>query len=158
MLFAGAIACANAQVLSEGPPPPPPEGQTPGFDPSSLPRPVKAGVCDGSVCRLTVRVNGNCDITIDQRYVFISGHNVRILWQIAPGDYSYPEVGGVEFKSDYNPMWREEFYGGARPSPQVWQWYDANSMPHAFRYTVSVVHNRTQRVCTIDPGVINDWP
>ena len=54
-MFAVAIGCANAQVLSEGPPPPPPENQKPGFDPSWLPRPIKAGRCDGSTCLLTIR-------------------------------------------------------------------------------------------------------
>jgi hypothetical protein len=156
---AAAMGCANAQVLSEGPPPPP-EEQKPGFDPSWLPRPIKAGRCDGTTCLLTVRVNGNCDITIDQQDAFISGQNVRILWRIQPGDFIYPEVGGgVEFKSEYNPAWREEFYGSARLDAQTWQWYDANSMPDAFRYTVTVVHKRQpDKVCRIDPGVINDWP
>ena len=158
-MFAVTIGCANAQVLSEGPPPPPPENQKPGFDPSWLPRPIKAGRCDGTTCLLTIRVNGNCDITIDQQDAFIGSRNMRILWQIQPGDYVFPEAGGVEFKSEYNPMWREEFYGSARIDAQTWQWYDANSTPDAYRYTVTVVHKRqADKVCHLDPGVINDWP
>jgi len=157
ILFAVATGLAQAQSLTDGPPPPP-EDQKPGFDPSWLPQPIKAGMCAGSTCLLTIRVNGNCDITIDQQDAFVTKRNVRILWQIQPGDYQFPEVGGVEFKSEYNPAWREEFYGSARVSPQVWQWYDANSMPDAFRYTVTVVHKRQDKTCHIDPGVINDWP
>src|ERR1041385_2990424 len=88
--FALAAGFANAQVLSEGPPPPPPEDQKPGFDPSWLPRPLKAGRCDGSTCLLTIRVNGNCDITIDQQDAFIGAQNMRILWHIQPGDFVFP--------------------------------------------------------------------
>ena len=65
ILFAVATGLAQAQSLTDGPPPPP-EDQKPGFDPSWLPQPIKAGRCAGSTCLLTIRVNGNCDITIDQ--------------------------------------------------------------------------------------------
>jgi len=157
-IVAAAAQLAAAQVLVEGPPPPPEGGGKPGFDPSSLPEPIKAGVCKGRACRLSIRVNGNCDITIDQQYAFITGSNVQILWSIAPGDYVFPEQGGVEFKSEYNPLWREEFYGSQRVDAQTWQWYDSNSSPDIYRYTVTVVHKRTGRACTIDPGVVNDWP
>ena len=157
ILFALAAQVASAQ-LTEGPPPPPPD-QKPGFDPSWLPEPIKAGRCTGSTCLLSIRVNGNCDITIDQQDAFVTRQNVRLLWRIQPGDYIFPEVGGgIEFKSEYNPAWREEFYGSARLDPQTWQWFDANSMPDAYRYTVTVAHKRTGKTCTIDPGVINDWP
>src|SRR2546423_15008529 len=79
---AAAIGCANAQVLSEGPPPPPPEGEKPGFDPSWLPRPIKAGPCDGTTCLLTIRVNGNCDITVDQQDAFIGRPHAPIPAQV----------------------------------------------------------------------------
>ena len=136
----------------------PPDVGKPGNDPSSQPKPVKAGSCKGRACTLAIRVNANCDISIDQQWVFIAGRNVQILWEIHPADYSFPEQGGIEFKSEYNPLWREEFYDGRRLSPGVWQWIDANNTPDVYRYTATVVHNRTGKVCTIDPGVVNDWP
>ena len=80
---------------------------------------------------------------------------IRAPVPYAPEDRPAP---GVEFKDNYNPMWREEFYDGRRLSEREWQWIDANNMPDVFRYTVRVVHNRTGQVCEVDPGVVNDWP
>ena len=122
------------------------------------PAPTKAGTCKGNNCRLKVRVNGNCEITIDQQWAIVAGRNVRLVWEILPAGYSFPEVGGVEFKDNYNPMWREEFYDGRKVSAREWQWIDANNMPDVFRYTVRVVNDRTGQVCELDPGVVNDWP
>lgn len=136
----------------------PPDRNKPGNDPTSQPRPIRAGVCKGQTCRLAIHVNANCDISIDQQWAFVTGRDVRLLWEILPADYSFPLEGGIEFKTEYNPMWREEFHKGERVEPRLWQWIDANNMPDVFRYTVRVVHNRTGQVCTLDPGVVNDWP
>jgi hypothetical protein len=150
VLFAAAFAAGAQEVVY------PPDTSKPN-DNRYQPEPTKVGTCRGAGCRLTIRVNGNCDITIDQQWAVITGHNVQLLWEINPGDYVFPEQGGIEFKQDYNPT-GEEFYDSRRLSPQVWQVMDSNSMPDVFRYTARVVHKKTGRVCTLDPGVINDWP
>ena len=153
-LFTSAMLGANAQEIIL-----PPEGEDPRPNAErDAPQPTKAGTCKGNACRLKVRVNGQCQITIDQQWAIVSGRHVQLLWEILPAGYSFPAEGGVEFKDNYNPMWREEFYDGRRVSPRVWQWIDANNMPDVFRYTVRVVNGRTGQVCEIDPGVVNDWP
>lgn len=134
---------------------------------------VAAEACKGAVCRLTVRVEGDCGISVDPEWLFVSGQNVRLIWEILPDGFVFPP-DGVRFKDEYNPEWRSQFYQGEgeifstdvlqvgpfKPTQQPRQqtaWSDLNSDRGVFRYSVTVVNSRTSQECRTDPGVVNDW-
>jgi hypothetical protein len=132
---------------------------------------LSAIACKASVCRLSVKVDGDCGISVDPEWLFISGKNVQLVWDILPAGYYFPP-DGIRFKDEYNPAWRSEFYpvgngegGGdvlltdasrAGPSRQS-VWGDLNTQPDVFRYSVTIVNARTGQQCRADPGVVNDW-
>ena len=131
---------------------------------------LSAIACKAQVCRLSVKVDGECGISVDPEWLFISGKNVQLVWDILPAGYYFPP-GGIRFKDEYNPAWRAEFFeigkgegGGdvlstdaprAGPSRQS-VWGDLNTQPDVFRYSVTVVNARTGQQCRTDPGVVND--
>jgi hypothetical protein len=121
-----------------------------------IPQKVAAGKCDGSLCRLRVTATGNCAITVEPEWVFVTGRQVQIVWEIQQGDYIFPEVGGVDIKQEY--VTSESYYDSRRLDERTWQIRDNNFRPNVARYNVTVVHRKTQQSCTIDPGVVNDWP
>jgi len=135
------------------------------------PKHVSALACKGQVCRLSVKVDGDCGITVEPEWLFVSGKNVRLVFEILPAGYYFHPVEGVRFKDEYNPAWRNEFFevgkgegggdilstdrrsGPAREST----WGDLNTRPGVFRYSVTVINARTNQECRADPGVVNDW-
>ena len=132
------------------------DGEGKGDSRLGIPQKVTAGKCDGTLCRLRVKATGNCKITVDPEWIFITGQSVQIVWELQPGDYVFPEVGGVQFKPRY-PMGDREL-DSRRLDERTWQIRDNNFQPELARYNVTVVHRKTQESCTIDPGVVNDWP
>jgi hypothetical protein len=133
---------------------------------------VSAEACKGAVCRLSVKVDGDCGITVEPEWLFVSGKNVQLVFEILPAGFYFHPTEGVRFKDDYNPAWRNEFYevgkgegGGdvlstsARGSGPARQstWGDLNTRPGVFRYSVTVINSRTSQECRTDPGVVNDW-
>jgi hypothetical protein len=121
-----------------------------------VPQKVTAGKCDGTMCRLRVVATDNCKVTVDPEWVFITGQQVQILWELQNHDFVFPEVGGVEVKPRY--VISESFYDSRRIDDRTWQIRDNNYRPDVARYTVTVVNRKTQESCTVDPGVVNDWP
>jgi hypothetical protein len=121
-----------------------------------VPQKVTAGKCDGTLCRLRVHATGNCQVSVEPEWIFITGQSVQIVWEIQQGDYVFPEVGGVQFKPRY-PMGDREL-DSRRLDERTWQVRDNNFQPEVARYNVTVVNRKTQESCTIDPGVVNDWP
>jgi hypothetical protein len=133
---------------------------------------VAADACTGAVCRLTVRVEGDCGISVEPEWLFVAGKNVQLVFDILPAGFYFHPSEGVRFKDEYNPEWRAEFFeerkgeGGegffaaVRPASPARQsvWRDLNTRPGAFRYSVTVVNARTQQECRSDPGVVNDSP
>jgi hypothetical protein len=132
---------------------------------------VNAIACKDSVCRLAVKVDGDCTITVDPDWLFVSGSNVQLVFEILPSGYYFRPGDGIQFKDDYNPAWRGEFFqgrgegqfltdqvavqGGGPARQSVWT--DLNSQRGVFRYAVNIVNSRTGTQCTADPGVVNDW-
>lgn len=161
-LLAAAVQGASAQVLVN-PDARPDRGAHPR---AAQPVPVDAGRCNGPVCILEVKINtgGGCEIRVSPEVVFIGGKHTRIIWQIKSPGYSFDPSEGVRFKDEYNPLWRNEFYqteGEGQPPPKssnTWQYFDANNQPGTFRYGVTVINERTRERCSVDPGVVNDWP
>ena len=131
---------------------------------------IGADACTGAVCRLTVRVEGDCGISVEPEWLFVQGKNVQLVFDILPAGFYFHPVEGVRFKDEYNPEWRSEFFevrkGGegegffanARQSNASRQsvWRDMNTRPGAFRYSITVVNAKTQQECSSDPGVVND--
>jgi hypothetical protein len=135
------------------------------------PKHVSALACKGAVCRLTVKVEGDCTISVEPEWLFVSGKNVRLVWDILPAGYYFHPTEGIRFKDDYNPTWRSQFFevgrgegdflstdaprsGPARQST----WADLNTQSgSSFRYSVTVINARTNTECRADPGVVNDW-
>lgn len=151
-LFA-AIGCASAQSLTDG------GGGTPAG--SGKPAIFPAGKCDGSLCRLRVHATDNCKVTVDPEWVFITGQAVRIVWELDQRDFYFPDAGGVMLKPQYAGSLGGESEGlviGSKVDSQTWEAYDYNYRPSVARYTVTVVNRRTNTSCSVDPGVINDWP
>src|SRR4029434_5132334 len=128
---------------------------------------VSATRCNAGTCRLSVKVDGECGITVDPDWLFISSKNVRLVWEILPSGYYFPPSGGIQFKDEYNPAWRGEFFEQGRgegefdvisaqkpAGPQRESvWTDLNTQPDVFRYAVTIVNARTGQVCRADPGV-----
>jgi hypothetical protein len=121
-----------------------------------VPQKVSAGKCDATMCRLRVKAADKCKVTVDPEWVFITGTQVQILWEIQSNDYVFPEVGGVEIKPRY--ITSEGFQDSRRLDERTWQIRDSNFRPDVARYAVTVVNRKTQESCTVDPGVVNDWP
>jgi len=121
-----------------------------------IPQKVTAGKCDGTLCRLRVQAAGNCKITVDPEWIFITGQSVQIVWELQNNDFVFPEVGGVTFKPRY-PMGDREI-DSRRVDERTWQVRDNNFQAEVARYNVTVVNRKTQESCTVDPGVVNDWP
>jgi hypothetical protein len=133
---------------------------------------VAADACKGQGCRHTNRVEGDCGISVEPEWLFVSGKNVQLVFDILPAGFYFRPFEGIRFKDEYNPEWRSELFeerkgeGGegyfadvrpANPSRQS-VWRDLNTRPGAFRYAVTVVNARTQQECAADPGVVNDSP
>ena len=134
---------------------------------------VAADACTGTVCHLTVRVEGDCGISVEPEWLFVAGKNVQLVFDILPAGFYFHPVTGVRFKDEYNPQWRQEFYEEGKgegvegyfadvrqlnPRSRQSVWRDANTGPGAFRYSVTVVNAKTQQECSTDPGVVNDSP
>jgi hypothetical protein len=158
-LLVAALSCICAQAHAA------PPASSPGAS-----KHVDATRCNASVCRLSVKVDGDCGITVDPDWLFISGKNVRLVWEILPAGYYFPPFQGVRFKDEYNPAWRGEFFEQGRgeglgtdmaqapggPKRES-VWGDVNSQPGVFRYAITVINARTGQECSADPGVVNDW-
>lgn len=138
---------------------PVPEEPRPGVNPEEYPEIMDTGRCHLNVCRITVRAVGPCKITVSPEFTFISAQGVRILWELqAAGNFAFDPVRGIEFKADYNPTYPQQFFAGMRVDPKTWHYFDANSQPGTFRYSINVVNTRTGQQCSLDPGLVNDWP
>jgi hypothetical protein len=151
-LFSVAVGTATAQ------------SSDPGGPKDGKPRKVDAGACDGSLCRLKVHATGNCTVTVEPEWVFISGGRdgqpVRILWELDRRDFTFPDVGAVMLKPRYAGSFggNEGLLLGSKVDSQTWEVMDYNFQPSVSRYAVTVVNRKTQETCSVDPGVINDWP
>ena len=144
-------------ATAEGCPKPPPD--QPGRNPREYPQQMDTGRCVGNVCRITVKAVGPCKVSVSPEFTFISAQGVRILWELqAAGNFAFDEVRGIEFKPEYNPTYGEQFFAGRRVDPKTWQYIDSNSQRGAFRYSINVYNTRTGQTCTLDPGLVNDWP
>jgi hypothetical protein len=131
---------------------------------------VDAVRCKDSICRLAVKVDGECGISVDPDWLFVAGKNVRLVFEILPSGYYFAPVDGIRFKDEYNPAWRSEFFEQGRgegdgifveaTKPGMRRqsvWGDLNTQPGVFRYAVTIVNARTGEECRADPGVVNDW-
>jgi len=131
---------------------------------------LSAIACKAQVCRLAVKVDGDCSITVDPDWLFVSGNNVKLVFEILPSGYYFRPGDGIQFKDDYNPAWRGEFFEGRgegdfdvlaqapRGAPARQSiWTDLNQQRGVFRYTVNLVNAKTGQQCSADPGVVNDW-
>ena len=138
-----------------------PDGESPqpGRNPQEYPVQMDTGRCNANVCRITVKAVGPCKITVSPEFTFISGQGVRILWELqAAGNFAFDEQRGIEFKAQYNPTYPTQFVAGMRVDPKTWQYVDINSQPGTFRYNINVYNTRTGQTCSLDPGLVNDWP
>ena len=139
-------------------PKPPPE-QGPGRNPQEYPAQMDTGRCNANVCRITVKAVGPCKITVSPEFTFISRQGVNILWELqAAGNFAFDEARGIEFKGEYNPTYPQQFVAGMRLDPKTWHYFDFNSQPGSFRYSINVYNTRTGQTCNLDPGLVNDWP
>jgi hypothetical protein len=137
---------------------PPPE-QQPGRNPQEYPQQMDTGRCNANVCRITVKAVGPCKISVSPEFTFISQEGVNILWELqAAGNFAFDEARGIEFKGEYNPTYPQQFVAGRRLDPKTWHYFDLNTQPGSFRYSINVYNTRTGQACSLDPGLVNDWP
>jgi hypothetical protein len=153
MLLAVAAGTASAQLTDGG------GGGTPAPN-AGKPQVFPAGKCTGSVCRLRVHATGNCTVSVDPEWVFITGQAVHIIWELDQRDFYFPDSGGVTLKPQYAGSigGQEGLVLGQKVDSQTWEAYDYNYQPSVARYSVTVVNRNTNASCSVDPGVINDWP
>ena len=123
------------------------------------PKPAKAGKCDGTqhcLIEITVTAGKPCTITLAHDYVVIESKNkFGLVWKVTGGDWTFvPDKGieiyspGTEFgKGSVNPADPREYgieFVGAKN-----KWY--------YGYAINL-KDKSGNVCSIDPGLITDWP
>jgi hypothetical protein len=153
-LFAAATTIAAAQTSEGGG-----TGDT-ARPRDGVPQKLDAGQCSGGVCRLRVHATGNCKVTVQPEWVLINAQASRLVWEIDQRDFYFPDFAGVTLKPQYAGSigGNEGLVLGQKVDSQTWEAYDYNFGPSVARYSVTVVNRNSGTACSVDPGVINDWP
>jgi hypothetical protein len=125
------------------------------------PKPAKAGTCyGGQKCEVEITVTAGkpCTITLDHDYVIIDDRDARrvaVQWRVKTDGWSFDPAKGIEIvnpgrdftTAQVNPADPAEYGVTFVGKRNKWYW----------KYNINL-RDKQGTACSLDPGLITDWP